>query len=588
MLHHPLKQAIVRASAQPGQSLGSLSPLLHRIYRHRGIEAACELDLSLGKLPDPRLLSGMAPMTEILADAIRKNHRILVIGDYDADGATATAVALLGLRSMGLRQIDYLVPNRFEYGYGLTPEIVTLARERSPDILLTVDNGISSHEGVVAARKAGMKVLITDHHLPGDDLPKADAIVNPNLPGDSFPSKALSGVGVLFYVLLGLRQTLRAQGYFEEEGHTEPQLGHLLDFVALGTVADVVGLDQTNRILVRQGLGRIQREQAHPGIRALIAVAQKNASELSAQDLGFTLGPRLNAAGRLDDMALGIECLIADSEETARPMAEALSLLNQERRSIEQSMRDEAFQQLDRLTLHDEDQPILCLFQDSWHQGVVGIVASRIKDRTHRPVIAFAVNELNPNELKGSARSIPGVHIRDVLADVATRHPDLLTRYGGHAMAAGLSLPRAKLEPFTRAVIEEMQRRGDDQRAAIALCSDGMLTPDEISLSNAELLFEAGPWGQGFPEPLFDGDFNVLDQRIVGERHLKMTLRPLDGGAPVDAIAFNVEKPGSWLRAKRLKVAYRLDINRFRGRKTVQLRIEYMASSGSSAEKISA
>jgi single-stranded-DNA-specific exonuclease len=578
MLHHPLKQAIVRASPEPAPSLGSLPPLLSRIYVHRGIGSARELDLSLGQLPDPRRLSGMAAMTEILVDAIVKDQRILVIGDYDADGATATAVALLGLRALGLRQIDYLVPNRFEYGYGLTPEIVRLAQDRTPDILLTVDNGISSHEGVAAARNAGIKVLITDHHLPGETLPAADAIVNPNLEGDPFPSKALSGVGVLFYVLLGLRQTLRSRGYFEAAGRAEPQLGQLLDFVALGTVADVVGLDQTNRILIRQGLRRIQGNQAHPGIRALIAVAGKKASELSAQDLGFTLGPRLNAAGRLDDMALGIECLIAGSEEAAHPMAEALSSLNQERRVIEQHMRDEAFQQMDRLTLLDEDQPVLCLFQESWHQGVVGIVASRIKDRTHRPVIAFAVNELNPGELKGSARSVPGVHIRDVLADVATRHPGLITRYGGHAMAAGLSLPHAELTRFTLAVIEEMRRRGDDQVTAIALHSDGALPADQISLSTAELLFEAGPWGQGFPEPLFDGDFEVLDQRIVGERHLKLTLRPEEGGTPVDAIAFNVENPGAWLRTRRLKMAYRLDINRFRGRKSVQLRIEYMES----------
>jgi single-stranded-DNA-specific exonuclease len=580
MLHHPLKQAIVRASKGPLHTLGSLPPLLRRIYAHRGIGAPNELDLSLGQLPDPQLLSGMATMTEILVDAILSDQRILVIGDYDADGATATAVALLGLQSLGLRHIDYLVPNRFEYGYGLTPEIVSLAMERSPDILLTVDNGISSHEGVAAARRAGIKVLITDHHLPGEALPAADAIVNPNLAGDPFPSKALSGVGVLFYVLLGLRQTLRAKGYFEGAGRAEPQLGQLLDFVALGTVADVVTLDQTNRILIRQGLRRIQCDQAHPGIRALIAVAGKKASELSAQDLGFTLGPRLNAAGRLDDMALGIECLIASSEESARPMAEALSSLNQERRVIEQHMRDEAFQQMDRLTLLDEDQPVLCLFEESWHQGVVGIVASRIKDRTHRPVIAFAVNELNPSELKGSARSVPGVHIRDVLADVATRHPGLITRYGGHAMAAGLSLPHAELARFTAAVIEEMRRRGDDQVTAIALHSDGALPTDQISLPTAELLFEAGPWGQGFPEPLFDGEFEVLDQRIVGERHLKLTLRPEGGGASVDAIAFNVENPGAWLRTRMLKMAYRLDINRFRGRKTVQLRIEYMESRG--------
>jgi single-stranded-DNA-specific exonuclease len=549
---------------------------MQRLYGLRGVREASELDLSLKHLPDPRLLSGMDAMTALLADAILGNRKVLVIGDYDADGATATAVAILGLRSLGLRQVDYLVPNRFEYGYGLTPEIVSLAGAFEPDILLTVDNGISSIEGVRAAREKGFKVLITDHHLPGEQLPEADAIVNPNLAGDLFPSKAISGVGVLFYVLLGLRQTLRHQGYFDEENRPEPQLAHLLDLVALGTVADVVSLDQTNRILIAQGLRRIRAGHAQPGLRSLIEVSGKKSETLSAQDLGFSLGPRLNAAGRLDDMSLGIECLLASSESSARPKAEALCALNEERRAIEHSMREDALKQLETLPPLDEERPILCLFHERWHQGVVGIVASRIKERTHRPVIAFAINDLNPNELKGSARSVSGVHIRDLIADVATRHPDLIHRYGGHAMAAGLTLQRENLERFIQAVTEELQRSGEKAAATVTLRSDGELDGNDLSLSMATLIQDGGPWGQDFPEPLFDGRFVVLDQRIVGEKHLKMTLRPENGDHLIDAIAFNLEHPGAWLRCRRLKAAYRLDINQFRGRSSPQLRIEYM------------
>jgi single-stranded-DNA-specific exonuclease len=518
----------------------------------------------------------MTVMTEILAEAIINQRKVLVIGDYDADGATATAVALLGLRALGLRSIDYLVPNRFEYGYGLTPEIVTLASKAKPDILLTVDNGISSIEGVIKAREMGLQVLITDHHLPGNALPPADAIVNPNLPEDDFPSKALSGVGVLFYILLGLRQTLRARGFYADPSQQEPQLGQFLDLVALGTVADVVPLDQTNRILVAQGLRRIRAGHAQPGLRALMQIAGKTATDVSAQDLGFSLGPRLNAAGRLDDMSLGIECLIAPSEESARPMAEALSTLNQERRAIEHTMREEALRQLETLPTLDEAQALFCLFHDAWHQGVVGIVASRIKERTHRPVIAFAVNDLNPQELKGSARSIAGVHIRDVIADVATRHPGLVLRYGGHAMAAGLAIERTALETFSEAIREELHRRGNAESVGVTLYSDGELNGNELNLPTATLLQEGGPWGQDFAEPLFDGHFDVLDQRIVGEKHLKLTLRPDDGEGMIDAIAFNLDNPGAWLRCRRLRAAYRLDINQFRGRKSPQLRIEYM------------
>ncbi len=578
MLYHPVRKKIIRRT--PGQGtprIADLPPLLQRLYAAREVSEAEELDRSLSRLPAPSRLSGMTEMIEQLIDAIRHDRSLLVIGDYDADGATATAVAVKGLRALGLKRVDYLVPNRFEYGYGLTPEIVELAAQRQPDLLLTVDNGISSHEGVTAAQSRGMKVLVTDHHLPGATLPSANAIVNPNLPDEDFPSRSLAGVGVMFYVLMALRQALREDGHFQRAQIPEPNLGQLLDLVALGTVADVVPLDHINRILVHQGLQRIRAGQAQPGLLALLEAAGRKPGQTTASDLGFFVGPRINAAGRLDDMSLGIECLLTGNPDTAREMAAELNGLNRDRRGIEDQMKREALAILEQLDTDGGGAHAgLCLFQDDWHQGVVGLVASRIKDRIHRPVIAFAPSDAEPNQLKGSARSIPGIHIRDILADIATRYPTLITRFGGHAMAAGLSLDRERFDEFAAAFEMEVQRHAKEVDLEHAIHSDGSLDTGEISLATAELLETAGPWGQGFPEPLFDGQFTVAGSRIVSERHLKMVLKPAGGQQLIDAIAFGLDNPGEWLRCQEIQAAYRLDVNEFRNNRTVQLRVEYM------------
>jgi single-stranded-DNA-specific exonuclease len=580
MPYHPVRKKIIRrTSGQVTPQIADLPPLLQRLYAGRDVGDAEELDRSLSRLPAPSRLSGMTTMIEHLINAIRHDRALLVIGDYDADGATATAVAVKGLRALGLKRVDYLVPNRFEYGYGLTPEIVELAAQRQPELLLTVDNGISSHEGVTAAQSQGMRVLVTDHHLPGTTLPTADAIVNPNLPGEDFPSRSLAGVGVMFYVLMALRQALREDGHFQRIQTPEPNLGQLLDLVALGTVADVVHLDHINRILVHQGLQRIRAGQAQPGVLALLEAAGRKPSQTTASDLGFFVGPRINAAGRLDDMSLGIECLLTGNPDAAREMAAELNSLNRDRRGIEDQMKREALAILEQLdTGSAEARAGLCLFQEDWHQGVVGLVASRIKDRIHRPVIAFAPADAEPDQLKGSARSIPGIHIRDVLADIATRHPTLITRFGGHAMAAGLSLDRERFDEFAAAFDTEVQGHAEDVDLEHTLHSDGSLATSEISLATAELLETAGPWGQGFPEPLFDGRFTVAGSRIVGERHLKMVLKPAGGQQLIDAIAFGLDNPGEWLRCQEIQAAYRLDVNEFRNNRTVQLRVEYMES----------
>ena len=578
-LYHPFRQSLISPTrVETSPPLEDIQGVLGQIYARRGIKDSLELDRSLGRLPEPFTLKGMAMMCSILETAIRDRQRVLVIGDYDADGATATALALEGLRLLGLGSIDYLVPNRFQYGYGLTPEIVELARSYQPDILLTVDNGISSHEGIDAAKAAGLKVLITDHHLPGETLPKADAIVNPNLPDDPFPSKALAGVGVMFYVLLGLRQQLRKNHFFEEGVTQEPHLGILLDLVALGTVADVVPLDSVNRILVHQGLERIRKGLARPGIRALLQGSKRKEPRIRASDLGFQIGPRLNAAGRLDDMRVGIECLIAKDFDKALPLAQTLEQLNQERKDIEEGMRQDALRHLDPLMALESQRPIICLFDPAFHQGVVGILASRIKDRLHRPVIVFALNDLDPNQLKGSARSVSGIHIRDILAEVATRHPGLIDRFGGHAMAAGLSLQKDHLLRFTEAMEEEVRKRMPGLTLEPQLVTDGTLTPQDLSMALAEHLEAGGPWGQGFSEPLFEGEFRIASCRIVGENHLKLVLRPDDSQQLIDAIAFRVETPEAWQEGAKIKAAYRLEVNEFRSVRTPQLLIEYMTT----------
>lgn len=555
--------------------LGDLPPLLTRLYAARGVRSAVELDKGLARLIAYQQLKGIDAAVSLLVTALQQHQRILIVGDFDADGATASAVGVLGLRMLGAAHVDYLVPNRFEYGYGLTPEIVAVALQRQPDLLLTVDNGISSVEGVAAAKAAGLTVLVTDHHLPGPELPAADAIVNPNQPGCAFPSKALAGVGVMFYVLLALRARLRELGWFAERGLAEPNLAELLDLVALGSVADVVPLDANNRILVHQGLARIRAGRARPGLRAVLEVAGRDPQRINSTDLGFILGPRLNAAGRLDDMSLGIECLLCEDEALARDMAQQLDELNKDRKSIEQGMQREALAQLKDLPL--ADMPFgLCLFEPDWHQGVIGILASRLKERYFRPAIAFA--DAGDGLLKGSARSVPGLHIRDALDAVAAKHPGLISKFGGHAMAAGLSLPQENYGAFAAAFDAEVRRQLHADDLTGRLLSDGQLSVSEFNLELAKALRHAGPWGQHFPEPLFHGVFQIVQQRLVGEKHLKLVLQTECGGQTLDGIAFNIDRelwPNPTVRW--VDVAYKLDVNEFRGKQTVQLLIAHLA-----------
>jgi single-stranded-DNA-specific exonuclease len=553
--------------------LGDLPPLLTRLYAARGVASEAELDKGLARLIPYQQLKGIDAAVDLLVTAFQQRQRILIVGDFDADGATASTVGVLGLRLLGAAHVDYLVPNRFEFGYGLTPEIVQVALERQPDLLMTVDNGISSVEGVAAAKAAGLQVLVTDHHLPGHELPAADAIVNPNQPGCTFPSKSLAGVGVIFYVLMALRARLRDIGWFE--GRAQPNLGELLDLVALGSVADVVPLDANNRILVHQGLMRIRAGRARPGVRAILEVARREASRITSTDLGFIIGPRLNAAGRLDDMSLGIECLLCDDETEAREMAVRLDELNQDRKSIEQGMQREALAQLKDLPL--ESMPFgLCLFEPEWHQGVIGILASRMKERYHRPTIAFA--SAGEGALKGSARSVPGFHIRDALDAVAARHPELISKFGGHAMAAGLSLPESNFPAFAEAFDTEVRRQLKEEDLTGRLLSDGTLAVEEFHLELARALRNAGPWGQHFPEPLFHGVFQLVEQRVVGERHLKMVLKTECGSVKLEGIAFSVDRevwPNPTVRW--VELAYKLDLNEFRGNETVQLMVVHLS-----------
>lgn len=501
----------------------NVSPLLARIYAARGVQQEAELHYGLGQLLKPNF-KGLAEAVEILCDAVVAQARIMVVGDFDADGATSSALAVLALRAMGVAQVEFLVPNRFEYGYGLTPEIVAVAAEREPDVIITVDNGISSIEGVAAAQELGIAVVVTDHHLPGEQLPTAEAIVNPNQPGCPFPSKNLAGVGVIFYVMNALRGALRDMNWFGDNNLPEPNMASFLDLVALGTVADVVPLDYNNRILVQQGLARMRAGAARPGIMALLAVAGRQPQRLVASDLGFAVGPRLNAAGRMDDMSLGIQCLLSDNPALAQEIAAQLDDLNRDRKAIESGMQQEALGMLQRLLQADENALPwgLCLFDDTWHQGVIGILASRLKDRYHRPTIVFA--DAGDGLIKGSARSIPGLHIRDALDAVAARHPSLLQKFGGHAMAAGMSLARENFNAFAKAFDDEVRRQLSEEDLQALVISDGELAPGEFSLPLAASLREAGPWGQHFPEPVFDGEFFLLQQKLVGEKHLKMTL----------------------------------------------------------------
>lgn len=554
----------------------NMEPLLQRIYLARNISRMQDLDYSLQHLPAPASMKGMQEAVSLLADALAANWKILIVGDFDADGATSTALVLKGLSAMGARQVSFLVPDRFKFGYGLTPEIVEVAVQHNPDLIITVDNGIASIEGVAAAKEQGIHVLVTDHHLAGDELPAADAIINPNQPGDQFPSKNIAGVGVAFYLLLALRARLREIDWFSQQMLAEPNLAELLDLVALGTVADVVPLDRVNRILVRQGLARINSGQACPGILALIDVANRAPGNLVAADLGFAIAPRLNAAGRIENMSIGINCLLAENDESAHQIAVQLDSINAERRSIEAEMKQQALQELKKFQL-DETNTLpsgLCIYDPAWHQGVIGILAARIKERFHRPVIAFAPAGEELEGLKGSARSVPGLHIRDVLDAVATRHPGLISHFGGHAMAAGLTLPEEHYGAFSEAFNEEVLQQLGDTAPGKELLTDGELVASELDINTALLLRQAGPWGQQFPEPLFEGVFEVVEKRIVGKNHLKMLVHA--GNSTLDAIMFNIREGDELMARGRVQLIYKLDVNEFRGRRTVQLLVEHM------------
>jgi len=557
----------------------ALHPVLRNIYLARQVSGQGELEHTLGQLIPYSQLKGIEVAVAVLFDALQRQHSILIIGDFDADGATSTALAMRVLKEFGAQHVDFLVPNRFAYGYGLTPEIVEVAAERRPDLIITVDNGISSLAGVALAREKGIDVLVTDHHLPAEQLPNANAIVNPNQPEDLFPSKHLAGVGVIFYLMMALRVHLREQDWFVQQGIKEPNLANHLDLVALGTVADVVVLDHNNRILVAQGLARIRAGACCVGIKALLEIGHRQLRNIVAADLGFCVAPRLNAAGRLEDMSIGIACLLSESEIEARALAQQLDELNHDRRAIEQGMREQAFAYIDSLDLGDEGHlPVaLCLREDDWHEGVIGIVAARVKEKFHRPVIAFALSGEGVDALlKGSARSVSGLHIRDALDTVAVKHPGLIIKFGGHAMAAGLTIKQEDYEAFQQAFIEEVARHlGEDDLQGIIL-SDGVLPATDLNLGMAEQLRQAGPWGQGFPEPIFDGVFELVNRRIVGEKHLKLVIRSAETAQTIDAIAFN-QVDASWpAMVNQVLLAYRLDVNEFRGSRNAQMIVEHI------------
>ncbi|CAE6885615.1 ssDNA exonuclease RecJ [Vibrio campbellii] len=571
----------IQRRPEPDLSLlpDSIPAILKRIYINRGITDVAQLETSARGLHSYQQLGGIDQAVELLFQAINEQKRIIVVGDFDADGATSSALSVLALRMLGSNNVDYLVPNRFEDGYGLSPEVVDQALELGAEMIMTVDNGVSSIEGVRYAKENGITVLVTDHHLPGQVLPDVDAMVNPNLDSCAFPSKALAGVGVAFYLMMALCVYMRKQNWFVQQGMQEPKLMELIDLVALGTVADVVPLDENNRILVHQGLQRIRAGKARPGIQALIEVAKRDARRLVASDFGFALGPRINAAGRLDDMSFGVELLMSNNIHAARRMASELDGLNQTRKEIEEGMKQEAMAFCERLQFGENSElPYgLALFQRDWHQGVIGILASRIKEKFHRPVIAFA--DGGEGTIKGSCRSIPGLHMRDALDFIDTQNPGLIIKFGGHAMAAGLTIKEQDFERFSRLFDEVVKKELDEAALKGVIMSDGELKPEEFSMHVAEQLRSGGPFGQAFPEPIFDGEFKVLHQKLVGEKHLKLMLEPLYKGHPtnvmIDGIAFNVDLR-RWPDAsvKTVRLAYKLDVNEFRGNQSLQLMID--------------
>lgn len=549
-----------------------IHPVLERIYAHRDIQEREEIDNDLKKLLPYDSLKDIDKAIELLFLALQKKWRICIVGDFDADGATSSALAVRVLRKLGAAQVDYLVPNRFEYGYGLSPEIVEVAARRSPDLIITVDNGSSSFEGVALAQAKGIKLLITDHHSVGERLPAAEVIINPNQHGDLFPSKNLAGVGVIFYVLIALRTHLRKEGWFEQAGLSEPNLSHYLDLVALGTIADMVPLDKNNRILVHQGLARIRRGLACPGIRALLQKVNRNLNQLTASDLGFIVSPRLNAAGRLEDMALGIECLLTDDESQAERFAARLNQLNEERRQLENKMSEQAFTLIKNI--HFKELPYgICLFNENWHQGIIGLLAARIKEKYHRPVVVFA--PFNEMEIKGSARSVGAIHIRDLLDSLAQKHPHLLEKFGGHAMAAGLSLNKKNYDEFQSIFNEMIREKMPNSAFNGILYSDGELDPLDLSFDLVQQLLNNGPWGTQFPEPLFDGIFRVLDQRRVKEKHIKFILNY--EGKILDAIIFNIDlKMKLSARLDKIRALYKVDYNTYQEKNSVQLILEHI------------
>ena len=556
-----------------------LHPLLKKIYANRGVTSLKQVDYSLAGLLDFALLKDIDVAAEIVAAAVIENKRIVVVGDFDADGATSCAVMIRSLRAFGLNDVEYLVPNRFDFGYGLSPQIVDVAARSRPDLIITVDNGISSIDGVNRANELGIQVVVTDHHLAADVLPEAAAIVNPNQPGCEFPSKMIAGVGVAFYLMLAVRARLREKGWFDEgTGRLEPNMANYLDLVALGTVADVVPLDENNRILVESGLQRIRKNKACAGINALLTIAGKSIEGCSSQDFGFIIGPRLNAAGRLDDMSIGIECLLSDDYEQAFNYASTLNHMNQQRRQIEGEMLGQAYdilnQQMSLLDGVDEIPDALALYDEQWHQGVVGLLASRIKEKYHRPVIAFA--DAGDGELKGSGRSIPGLHMRDVLDVISKQHAGIIEKFGGHAMAAGLTIRQDNFPLFQQAFNTHVSAvlRPEDLNNINE--SDGPVAEEYMTIEASEILRYASPWGQLFPEPVFDDEFKILNWRIVGEKHLKLELMKEDSGACYSAIAFNKTDDDLPPGDKNIHIVYRLDVNEFRGNRSLQLIVQHI------------
>ncbi|HHF6596364.1 single-stranded-DNA-specific exonuclease RecJ [Haemophilus influenzae] len=570
-----MKKLIKRREIPVGNSV-STHPLLDRLYRARHIQNTKELDRTLKSMLNPNQLYGIEQAVNLLVEAYQEQQKIVIVGDFDADGATSTALSVLALRQLGFADVDYLVPNRFEQGYGLSIPVAEMAIEKGVQLLMTVDNGVSSFDGVAFLKEKGIRVLVTDHHLPPETLPPADAIVNPNLSQCHFPSKSLAGVGVAFYLMLAVRAKFRELGIFTAE--TQPNFTDLLDLVALGTIADVVPLDQNNRILAYQGLMRIRARHCRPGIIALAEVANRNVKQFTSSDLGFCIGPRLNAAGRLDNMSIGVELLLANEMSKARELALDLDQLNQTRKEIEAGMKLEAIKICQNLTALFKELPYgITLYQSDWHQGVLGIVSSRIKDQYHRPVIAFTQD--GEGILKGSARSIEGLHMRDVLERIHSQHPNIILKFGGHAMAAGLSIREEHFADFQHIFNQTVADWLDEEHLQGVIWTDGELNSNEFNLETAELIKSVGTWGQGFPEPCFDGEFKILDQRAIGQNknHLKMLLEPKQGGVLLDAIAFNINtRLYPDLSIKQARLAYKLDINEFRGNRSLQLLVDYI------------